>query len=196
MTFHSIIPHIADGWATVDTVLVRLNTSLTPSGQFPVYSDKPPQYFDWPEIRLGFDAAVCVQRYEPWIIEAYNTTTGPPVALRIVGKANASTSLPPSGSIRGARIANTRSLNTTGKDLVFGAANDNSLDRMLEINIDQGQDWGNCAPTPAVGPTVPLRTTPLLALTCSVDCFFYGRHWAPGIHRTVSHPVRYYPCTG
>jgi len=38
---------------------------------------------------------------------------------------------------------------------VFWAAHDNSIRRMLEINSDQGQDWGNCVPTPAVGHDSP-----------------------------------------
>jgi len=197
-TFHTVIPNITGGqrWAAVDTVLVRLNTSLTPSGQFPVYSDKPPQGYDWPGTRLGFDAAVCVQSYEPWIIEAYNATTGPPHALGIVGKVNASTPLSPSGSIRGARIANIGFLNTTGKDTVFEEAHTNSYNRMLDVNNDQGHSWGYCAPTPAVGPAVPLRPTSLLTLTYFTDCFFHGREWNSGIHRTVSSPVRRYSRTG
>jgi len=197
-TFDSIMPPITgvQAWTIVDIVLVRLNTSLTPSGKFPVYSDTPPQGYDWPGTRLGFDAAVCVQRYEPWILEAYNATTGPPHALGIIGKVNTSVSVSPSGSIRGARIANTGYLNTTGKEIVIEAAHINSVYRMLDVNNDQGHDWGSCAPTPAVGPAVPLQPTSLLTLTYFTDCFFHGREWNSGIHRTVSNQVRRYPRTG
>jgi len=36
---HSITPQVADnqGWVTIETVFIQLNTSLTPSGRFPAY---------------------------------------------------------------------------------------------------------------------------------------------------------------
>jgi len=162
------------GWTTVDTVLVRLNTSLTPFGRFPIYSNKPPPHLNWTETLTGYDAAVCVQKYEPWTIEAYNASTGPPSALQIVTKGKSSISLLPSGNIRGARIASNRYLNTTGKDEVFSNAHINSIFRMWEINTDQGKNWGYYGPSPTVGPVVHPCQTFLLTLTYSTDCLFYG----------------------
>ena len=150
------------GWVTVDTVVIQLNTSLTPSGRFPVYwNDSLPG--PWGEVRVGLDAAVCVQKYEPWIIEAYNTSTGSSFALRIIEKQNGSTSLSPSGTIQGARIAGTRCLNATGKDLVFSAVYNASVQRFWETNLYQGQSFdGFYHPTPTVGPPVPPCTMSLL----------------------------------
>ena len=91
------------------------------------------------EVRLGFDAVVCVQKYDPWITEAYNTSTRSSFALRIVQEQNGSTSLSPSGSIQGAQIAGTRYLNATGKDFVFSMVHDGSVDRFGETNIYQGR---------------------------------------------------------
>jgi len=109
---HSITLHVAGdrGWETVETVLVQLDTSLAPSGRFPAYQNVSSP--DEKEIRVGYDAAVCVQKYEPWIVEAYNTSTGSSFALGVVGKGDGSTSLPPSGDIRGARIAGTLGIST------------------------------------------------------------------------------------
>ena len=184
---------IDQGWMAMETFFLQLNTSRTPSGRFPVYATTsvilvPPNMV---EVRIGYDAVVCLQRYEPWMIEAYNTSTGSSSALRIVEKGNDSTPLSPSGNIRGARIANTRYLNKTGKNLVFESAYYNSLALMKTANPDSGSFYG---PTLAVGPAEPLR--PLLTLTYSADCFFHRWHRVSGIHRTVSSPVRRHPRTG
>ena len=151
------------GWMTVDTAVIRLNTSLTPSGRFPVYWNESLRRFG--QVRLGFDAVVCVQKYEPWIIEAYNTSTGSSFASRIVEKQSNldSTSLSPSGTIRGAQVENTRYLNTTGKDIVFSAAHGFSLNRFTEANDDLGRTTrGLYTPTSTVGPAVPPCATILL----------------------------------
>ncbi|KAF9645600.1 hypothetical protein BDM02DRAFT_490337 [Thelephora ganbajun] len=125
------------GWTTVETVLIRLNTSFTPSGRFPVYSNESVPDANGVQTRIGYDAVVCVQKYEPWIIETYNTSVGSPTALRIVEKGYGSTSLLPSGEIRGNPILNTRSLNTTGKNPAFFVAHDNSINQMVK---DNGRD--------------------------------------------------------
>ena len=145
----SITPGTAggQGWVTVETVFIGLNTDFTPSGRFPVYSRGTP--------RIGYDAAVCVQKYEPWIVEAHNTPTGSYI-LRIAGKGDGNTTLPPSGNIRGARLANTRYLNTTGKGDEFTSAHNRGSDRMVDINSDQGNPMDDRdIPSPSVGPVVP-----------------------------------------
>ena len=140
------------GWVTVEVVLIRLNTTYTPSGKFPVYSNQSVPDATGAETRIGYDAAVCVQKYEPWIIEAYNTTIGSPSALRIVQKGDGgSTSLPASGDIRGFPLANTRFLNTTGKIAAFYVAHDNSVN---QITKDNGRDFFY-VPSPTVGSAVP-----------------------------------------
>ena len=181
------------GWTIVEAVSIRLRTDFTPSGRFPVYSNK---LFPSTEIRVGFDAVVCLQKYEPWIIEAYNTSTGSSFALQIVGKGDDSTSLSPSGNIRGTRIANTRYLNATGKDIPFSAAYKKSVLRLVEADLNQSSSIVPDAPTPVVGPVVPSCTRFLLTSTYSTDYFLHRRHWASWIHRTLRRPVRHYPRTG
>jgi len=133
-------------WTTVETFLIRFGELLTTSGHFPVYSDKN----EW-GIKIGYDAAVCVQRYEPWIIEAYKRSIVSPSVLGIVGKGNSSTSLSPSGNIRGPPIANTsRYLDAIGKRAAFYAAHDNTIVQMLKEN-----NRAYYLPSPAVGPAVP-----------------------------------------
>ena len=157
---HSVTPRTAgnQGWITIETVFIQLNTSLTPSGHFPAYWNE--SLPGKGEVRLGYDAAVCVQKYEPWIIEAYNSSTGSSFALRIVEKGDGSTSAAPSGNIRGAPIANTRYLNATGKDFVFSTVHNNSVTRFWEANDYLGHySMGHCAPTPTVGPVMRPHTS-------------------------------------
>jgi len=159
---------------TLETTVIRLNTSLTPSGRFPVYWNESSLGFEG--VRLGYDAAVCVQSYEPWIIESYNTSTGSSYALQIVEKQNNSdsTSLLPSGTIQGTQIENTRYLNATGKDLVFSTVHTVDPQRFWEANQYQGQiPEGHYTPTPTVGPKVPPMYSVSSNLTSSTDCFFH-----------------------
>ena len=129
------IDSLADdqGWATLTTVFIRLDTGDTPSGNFPVYADLSDTHSN---LTIGYDAAVCVQRYESWIVETYNASITSPSILRIVGKGNGSTPLLPSGNIRGTPIENTRYLNITGKYDAFSSAGREATKRMLtDLNL-------------------------------------------------------------
>ena len=116
-------------WTTVETVLIRIDNEFALRGSFPVYSQNSVGS------NVGFDAAVCVQKYEPWIIEAYNASITSPSLLRIVEKWNGSTSSP-SGKIRGPPIENTRYLNTSGKDTPFSIAHENALRELRRTNLE------------------------------------------------------------
>lgn len=180
------------GWMTVETVLIRLNTSYTPSGRFPLYSNESLPDANGVETRIGYDAAVCVQKYEPWIIETYNSSIGSPSALRIVGKVYGGASSLPSGKVRGTPITGAGNLNTTGKNPAFYVAHDNSINQMVK---DNGRDRPY-VPSPTVGSIVPSRPTFLLTLTYSTGRFFHRRCWTRGVRRTISRSVRHYPRTG
>ena len=138
------------GWTTVETVLVRLNTSYTPSGRFPVYSAPDASGMG---TRIGYDVVVCVEKYDPWIVEAHNTSIGSPTILRIVENGYGNTSLP-SGRIKGYPIQNTRYLNTTNKDPAFYVAHDNGVNQLSKDN-----DRFGYAPTPIVSPATSSRAT-------------------------------------
>ena len=149
------------GWTSVETVLVRLDTLLTPHGRFPVYFN-----WTWPGesgliSRMGYDAVVCVQKYEPWVVETYNTSTRSTSALGIVGAG--STSLSPNGTIRGAPIVNTtRYLNATGKDIAFSLARQISFSQWTKLTTGRGEPY---VPSPTVSPVVPrLQHSPDLDL--------------------------------
>ena len=147
------------GWTTVETVIIRLNNCCVPSSHFPVYSNKSAFVSDWFEVTVGYDAAVCVQKYEPWIVETYNTSIVPPATFRIVEKGNGSNSSSPSGHIQGTPIANFGYLNATGKEFAFAGARANSIFPILESDDHMDIQYN---PSLTVGPVVPLCTTVLL----------------------------------
>ena len=74
---------------TVDTVLLRFTTDYAPSGCFSISMDVD---VDPSGRALGYDAAVWMQKYEPWIVETYNTSVVSPSTFRIVEKGNGSNS--------------------------------------------------------------------------------------------------------
>ena len=140
------------GWTSVETVLIRFDTRFTPSGRFPVHFNKTEPGESGLITRIGYDAAVCVQKYEPWITETYNTSTGSASALKIIGGGNNSTLQSPDGKIRGDRISDiTRDLNTTRKDLAFAVARKISINQLMKLTASRD---GFYIPSPTVGPVV------------------------------------------
>ncbi|KLO16745.1 hypothetical protein SCHPADRAFT_847669 [Schizopora paradoxa] len=129
-----------NGWTTIEVVSVRLNDTYTPSGTFPIYGD-PILDSNGTQTRIGYDAAVCVEAYEPWVIESFNSTGLTPSSRRIVRSGNG---LPaPSSSDPGGVAATTlndveRTINSTGKATAYSAAHDNSVNQMVK---DNGRDF-------------------------------------------------------
>ena len=177
------------GWTVVESALIRSDTRYTPSGRFPVYLNKSTP---GTEYLIGCDVAVCVHKYEPWIVETYNTSIVPPSVLRVVEKGYGGPSPSPSGNIRGAPITNTRNLNTTGKFPVFLVAYGSSGD---QVESENGRSRPYF-PFPTVGPVVPPHTTSLLTSTYSTARLFHRRCWTRGVHRTLSRSGRHDPRTG
>jgi hypothetical protein len=123
----------SQGWTTVETVLVRLNTSYSPAGRFPVYGPEMIVQDDGQETRIGYDVAVCVERYEPWVIETYNSSIGSPTALRIVEHGGMLLSQG-TEKMRGDPVDGTRSLVSTSKNPGFFVAHDNSINQMVKVS--------------------------------------------------------------
>jgi hypothetical protein len=75
------------GFIIMENVLVRLNTSFTPNGTFGIKGDDSMPDRDGFATYIGYDTAVCLELYEPWVLEVYNSTVSPPSSLRIIDKA-------------------------------------------------------------------------------------------------------------
>ena len=72
---------------TMENILVRLNTTFAPKGTFGTRSNHSIPNKDGFATFIGYDAAVCLELYEPWIVEVYNSSVGFPSSMRIVDKA-------------------------------------------------------------------------------------------------------------
>ena len=70
----------------MENILVRLNTSYAPHGTFGIKGDYSMPDKDGVATFIGYDAAVCVELYEPWVLEVYNSSVGLPSSIRIVDK--------------------------------------------------------------------------------------------------------------
>ncbi|PVF96314.1 hypothetical protein CPB86DRAFT_736976 [Serendipita vermifera] len=119
-----------NGWVELDVMMVRLETMYAPGGTFKARSE---------DGKLGFDAAVCVEAIEPWVVDTYNATTGRVTTLRIAGKGDLSTvhlnyGKQKNRSIKGLSMG----VNSTGKLDVFGLAHGNSRNQILK---DNGRDF-------------------------------------------------------
>ncbi|KAK0191544.1 hypothetical protein F5146DRAFT_605122 [Armillaria mellea] len=66
------------GWISIEWVLVRLNTTYSPSGTFAAYNAESVLDANGTKTRIGYDPAVCLELHELYIVETYNSTTGLP----------------------------------------------------------------------------------------------------------------------
>ena len=108
-----------NGWIGIETVLVRLEDSYAPNASFPVWSEDPIGDASGFVSRIGYDAVICVEMHEPWIVQIYNSSLGVPTTMAIVGK-SATTDFEPDDGNRGQRLDSyTRTLNSTGKTIPF-----------------------------------------------------------------------------
>jgi hypothetical protein len=135
------------GWAQLETVLIRLNTSYVPKGNFPVYNSEVVIDEAGRPTRIGYDVAVCLELYEPWIVDTYNTTTGLPSTKQVVGPGNMVVNTGQEKRKGKAVSADVeRRLNSTGKWPGFTIAHDNSVNQMVK---DNGRD-NYYVPSPTV----------------------------------------------
>ena len=135
--------------------LIRINQTLTPQGSFPILGPLITSEGDPDGSRIGYDVAVCIEIYEPWIVEAFNSSSGVlPVTTRIIGRGNemVDESIDSMGSgVPGAKrrsryVGVERVLSSEGKGDVFAVAHDNSVNQMVK---DNGRD-NDYVPSPTV----------------------------------------------
>ncbi|TFK74366.1 hypothetical protein BDN72DRAFT_833278 [Pluteus cervinus] len=132
-----------NGWVTLESVIVRLNTSYTPNGTFLRLSDLSVPDATGNASFIGYDAAVCLELFEPWVLETYNTSMGLPTTLRLLDK-SATILNHDSQQLKESNIGATitdpdvkRQLNSTGLVGAYIAAHQNSVNQILK---DNGRD--------------------------------------------------------
>lgn len=135
---HTILDTAEDpsqGWTTIETTLVRLNSSYTPSGKFPVYGSSVPD-INGLETRIGYDVAVCMERYEPWIVETYNSSIGSPTTLGIVERGgNLAQAVDGTQKMKGEPVSDSQTLGSADKQSAFFVAHDNSINQMVKVCV-------------------------------------------------------------
>ncbi|KAJ7047805.1 hypothetical protein C8F04DRAFT_1060170 [Mycena alexandri] len=131
------------GFVSIETLLVRLNTTNTPNGTFLTHSDIPVPDIAGQNTFIGYDAAVCLELYEPWVVETYNNSFGAPITMRIVNKGNTivNSNTTQFKEINIARPLTdptlTRQLNSSNLSTVYDVAHGNSANQLLK---DNGRD--------------------------------------------------------
>jgi hypothetical protein len=134
-SFHSLTPttgQAGNGWVGTETVLVRLNNSYTHTAQFPVYGEEAIVDASGFNSRIGYDSVVCVEVYEPWVVEIYNSSLGVPKTMGIINKF-ASADFETDRGRRGVRLDSyTRLLNSTGKDAAYYVRYGSGISASLE----------------------------------------------------------------
>ncbi|KAJ7929139.1 hypothetical protein B0H13DRAFT_2248169 [Mycena leptocephala] len=132
-----------NGFVSIETLLVRLNTTYTPNGKFLTHSDLAVPDASGQSTFIGLDAAVCLELYEPWVLETYNNSVGVPTTIRIVNKGNTviDENTPEFKEVNiGPPLTDPtlkRHLNSTNLSLVYDVAHGNSANQILK---DNGRD--------------------------------------------------------
>ncbi|KAF9464261.1 hypothetical protein BDZ94DRAFT_1216732 [Collybia nuda] len=138
------------GWSSIEHVLVRLNTTYTPDGKFEQFGSSVLDQ-NGNATFVGYDAAVCLELFEPWIVEVLNSTTGLPRSIELIGPGSEIYDLNTqritekmlASPLVGPNI--TRQLNSSKMADVYLAGHDNSINHMLK---DNGRDsWYVPSPT-------------------------------------------------
>ncbi|KAF9448401.1 hypothetical protein P691DRAFT_669523 [Macrolepiota fuliginosa MF-IS2] len=137
------------GFVSLEIVLIRLNTTFAAQGSFPIRGDPIPD-INGTATFVGYDAAVCIEVFEPWVVEVYNSTVGTPTTLRIVEKGNAVGDFS-TGGVGEKRMGKQLVTNDNGTDVdgvrktllskriqdVYVAAHQNSVNQIIK---DNGRD--------------------------------------------------------
>ncbi|KDQ65143.1 hypothetical protein JAAARDRAFT_168055 [Jaapia argillacea MUCL 33604] len=128
-----------NGWTYLEVVLVRLNSSYTPVGHYPVINNVTVLDALGRPTNVGYDAAVCLSLYEPWIVETFNSSIGLPMSTRIVEKGNTISTEHSKGQKMLGKIIQgvTRTLSSTNRWPAYAVAHDNSVNQMIK---DNGRD--------------------------------------------------------
>ncbi len=135
MTFSSHLGEEGFGWISIEWVLVRLNTTYSRDGTFAIYSDDYVLDENGTETRIGYDAAVCLELYEPYIVETYNSTTGVPSSTGIISQnkeiTDSSDEKRTGHAVTGSNVK--RQLNSTGLKDVYVTLHGNSVNQMIKV---------------------------------------------------------------
>ncbi|KAF8599925.1 hypothetical protein BDV93DRAFT_525763 [Ceratobasidium sp. AG-I] len=123
------------GWLQLEIVLVRLNQAYAPNSSFGVFAYPDEAYKSSP---VGYDVAICIEEYKPYIVDAYNNSAGSPSTIGLLHRGldfDQAINVPQPTWIRdGAQWG----INSTGKFAAFAAAHANARNTIVK---DNGRDF-------------------------------------------------------
>lgn len=122
------------GFVTLENIFVRLNTTFAPEGSFSRLGDVSIPDVNGAPTFIGFDAAVCLELYEPWVVELYNSSVAYPNSLRIVDKAAAMTTHQRAEKTLATDPSVERQLLSSNYPTVFTIAHQSSINQILKDN--------------------------------------------------------------
>ncbi|KAG8687284.1 hypothetical protein FRC08_012066 [Ceratobasidium sp. 394] len=123
-----------NGWLQIEIVLVRLNQAYAPNSTFSVHAQAD---VDYPS-PVGYDVAVCVEEFKPYMLDAYNNTAGSPTTLGLLHRGLDFDQLVNTPQMTTIKDGVQWGINSTGKFAAFASAHDNSRNVMLK---DNGRDF-------------------------------------------------------
>jgi hypothetical protein len=116
----------------VDVTLIRLDTRFAPQGEFPVYYNSI--YSDGTPRPVGYDAIVCVERYTPYIVQVYNTTSGARTTKLLDQKSSVLTDINGFNNYASKSSNVPDKLVITGKYKSFLVAAQNTINNIYEVS--------------------------------------------------------------
>ncbi|KAF8883443.1 hypothetical protein BD779DRAFT_1802002 [Infundibulicybe gibba] len=115
-----------NGWVTLESVLVRLNMTYTPDGKFGKLSNMTVPDVKGQPTHIGYDSAICLELYEPWIWRRNEITDQ-----------NTPRQIERNTGLRLTDPNIKRRLNSTNLSRAYVTAHTNSVNQMLK---DNGRD--------------------------------------------------------
>ncbi|KAE8190427.1 hypothetical protein CF336_g5309, partial [Tilletia laevis] len=122
------------GWVQLEVVLIRLNTTLAgPRAEFGMTANV--YGHDWEFGEVGFDVGICVERFDPYMVEVYQGRSVQ--SLRIISQTADSSS--GTGLLRSSLVSagSAMNLSSQGKNAAFTVAHENARNALLK---DNGRD--------------------------------------------------------
>lgn len=128
------------GFVQIETLLVRLNTTYAPNGRFKAFGPRDA----FTNSSIGMDAVVCLEIFEPFVMELYNNTIGEPLSVQVDSKGNVIGDVPgrkekkieiklPKHVVVDDPLKDVVRVNSTGLGGVFAPLHANSINLMVKV---------------------------------------------------------------
>ncbi|XP_006459732.1 hypothetical protein AGABI2DRAFT_202095 [Agaricus bisporus var. bisporus H97] len=132
------------GFVSLELALIRLNTSFAAQGQFSILGEAVPDA-NGLATHIGYDAVACIEIFEPWIVDVYNSSVGNPTSQKIVEKGNIVRDLETKKeSLIGEPIRDPnvrKNLTSERMQAVYMAAHQNSVNQLVKEDGSADMDY-------------------------------------------------------